>query len=53
MKGVIVMTFASLAPYQIPGFEMRVLTMEDFCRMQAIREAVMAVLPSLKKLTAK
>ena len=39
------MKFASLDPYQIPGFEMRVLTMEDFCRMQAIREAVMAVLP--------
>ena len=39
------MTFTSLAPYQIPGFELRVLTLDDAGRMQAIREAVMAVLP--------
>lgn len=39
------MKFVELAPYQIPGFELRILTPEDNLQMRAVREAVMAVLP--------
>lgn len=39
------MQFVSLENYQIPGFELRVLTMEDKRRMLDLRDAVMAALP--------
>ena len=45
MKGATFMQFASLDPYQIPGFEMRILTPADKARMQEVREAVLSSLP--------
>lgn len=39
------MQFCDLTPYQIPGFTLRQLTMEDKPLMFAIRDAVMAKLP--------
>jgi len=40
------MIFADLAPYQIPGFTLRVLAPEDNLQMRDVREAVMAALPN-------
>lgn len=39
------MQFADMTSHQIPGFTLRVLTLEDTQRMYAIREAVLSSLP--------
>lgn len=44
-KEVILLKFADLSTYEIPGFAIRQLTPEDKPKMFAIRDAVMAVLP--------